>query len=145
MKNSNKIMAVIVILVVIYIAIQLLSPKYEVYCINGARPITYRPKEYWNSILTQLGAVKANYKQLEDAQKAGAEWCSAGFMEDGTCAWPRQTYATGCGGPPIVKGCPPGGTTGSVTAYGIKPPKDKAITPQYEISPFNSKKWSQYD
>lgn len=143
MKKSNKIIAIIVILIIIFIMVKSSSSKYEVYGVT-APPPNYRPKEYWNSILTQLGAVKANYKQLEDAQKAGAEWCSAGFMEDGTCAWPRQTYVAGCGGPPIAKWCPADGL-GSVNAYGIKPPKEKGNTPQYVIIPFNSRKWSQYD
>lgn len=134
----------ILILSTILLAVsQISAKKYEVFCINGV-PQAYMPYGYWDPILRELNVVKASYKQLEEAQAAGAEWCSAGFMDDDSCAWPRQTALQGCGTPPITKWCPDG-KKGSLTVYGLKPAKNKANTSKYEILPFNSTKWSMYD
>ncbi|XP_078701703.1 hyaluronan and proteoglycan link protein 2-like [Branchiostoma floridae x Branchiostoma belcheri] len=45
----------------------------------------------------QQGASLATYHQLYEAWQDGLEYCSCGFLSDGTSRHPMQTKKTGCG------------------------------------------------
>jgi hypothetical protein len=141
-RRQKQILGIVFVVVILFIFLSN-NKSPEVFCIQGT-PVAYVPRSFWTSIMTSLNVVPATYAQLESAQNAGAEWCSAGFMNDGTCAWPRQTAKVGCGGPPIAKWCP-SGEIGSMTVYGVKPAKETSDRGTYKILPFNDVKWSQYN
>ena len=111
----------------------------EVYGISGYNytPSTAAAK------CASYGGVLATYKQLEAAQKSGADWCSSGWLADmsGTAYYPitTSTYA-GCGsGSAGIKTYTDG--TAGANCYGVKPREG-----QYDdVLPFSDTSWNQPD
>lgn len=115
------------------------------------------------AVCRSYGATLATYDQIENAHKKGAEWCEYGWSEDGMVLYPTQRSSWAiyqesevpqkCGIPGVN-----GGYNSDLTqqlganCYGKKPagkpppfaypPKKKATTPEYEVSPFNYSKWN---
>jgi hypothetical protein len=106
----------------------------------------YMPPGYWDSILAEKGWQKATPEQLNDAHKAGAEWCASGALASGPNKWPMQTAKQGCGGPGIATWTPSDGS-GGVTIFASKPPRSKAKTDKYTVVPFNTadNRWSVFN
>jgi hypothetical protein len=67
------------------------------------------------------GAKVATKAQLDMAQLYGAEWCSTGWLTDGTAGYPMQSTRDGCGTKGVNINTPPDGKA-SVNCFGIKPP-----------------------
>jgi hypothetical protein len=77
--------------------------------------------------------------QLEEAQKAGADWCSTGWVKgENEAFYPITTQImNGCGnGSPGIKSWTPPDKKAAVNCYGPKPQKSA------NIQPFNLLKWS---
>jgi len=105
----------------------------EVFWVGGPNATYAFTADQAASTCAQVGAVVATATQLKDAQKAGAQWCSAGWVVDDTTAtqtlspsgqYPMQaSNVYGCGGPGIaVYGGAVGGPSAiGVNCYGPKP------------------------
>jgi len=115
------------------------------------------------AVCRSYGATLATYDQIENAHKKGAEWCDYGWSEDGMVLYPtqRQSWAKyqesevpqKCGIPGVNGGyntdltqllganCFGKKPAGTVPPFSY-PPKKKSQTPDYEVSPFNYKKWN---
>ena len=96
-------------------------------------------------VCAQYGGKVATTAQLEEAQRAGADWCFSGWVADGDGKWPITTNPIpGCGWMGINAwtwqdgaGIPKAG----VNCYGPKPrPTDVATG---VIKPFNGDMWDQ--
>lgn len=104
---------------------------------------TYTSRDQASAKCAEYGADLATYAELLAAQRAGAQWCSTGWMVDDTpadaqgkvyaLAYPMQENRLQCGsGPGIWPYVPtdaaaPNGR-GGATCYGIKPPKSAVKT-----------------
>jgi len=96
-------------------------------------------------VCAQYGAKVATTAQLEQAQKAGADWCFSGWVADGDGKWPVTTNPIpGCGWLGInnwtwqdANGVPKAG----VNCHGPKP-RPTEVKPGV-IKPFNGDLWDQ--
>ena len=98
-------------------------------------------KEEAPGICAKYGAKVATTAQLEEAQKAGADWCFSGWVTEGVGKWPITTSPVqGCGGRQGVIEWTPGSKAG-VNCYGPKPqPNDVAPG---TVFPFNGDLWDK--
>jgi hypothetical protein len=91
------------------------------------------------------GAKLATKAQISEAQLAGADWCSTGWVADNNdkAIYPiNVSLMTGCGnGSPGVKEWTPPNKKAGVNCYGIKPDEGKYP----EIKPWTDKIWYQRD
>jgi len=80
----------------------------------------------------------ATYSELEQANRAGADWCSTGWVSDkDTAHYPIIVPRSGCSNSPGIQTyLPPSGKAG-VNCYGIKPAQTR------DLAPFNSFYWSE--
>lgn len=115
----------------------------------------YGPYASFGEIMKKLGCKEATKSQLSLAFKAGANWCSYGFVNESGV---HNCYLLNAGGP---KGCIPnhpvvglvGGASDPYTksdtcgmhVYGPKPPESENEIDGFVIYPFNSNQWSQHD
>jgi hypothetical protein len=98
-----------------------------------------------NGVCARFGAKVATTAQLEEAQRAGADWCFSGWVADGDGKWPITTNPIpGCGWMGInswtwqdENGVPKAG----VNCYGPKP-RPTEVKPSH-ILPFNGDLWDQ--
>jgi hypothetical protein len=105
----------------------------EVFWVGGPNATYAFTADQAASTCAQVGAVVATTSQLIAAQKAGAQWCSAGWVVDDTTAtqtlspsgqYPMQaSNVYGCGGPGIANygGAVGGPAAIGVNCYGPKP------------------------
>ena len=109
------------------------APKAEVFYIGGYE----YTKAQAAGVCTSRGAVVATGKQLSDAQAAGADWCSTGWLSDQSK--PKYPITTnvqnGCGNGSagIKEYLPPTGKAG-VNCYGVKPESATAKFSEYKQS-----------
>jgi hypothetical protein len=94
------------------------------------------------------GSALASYQQVENAQTAGAGWCSWGWITDDSIntaqiSFPVQTTDSCYSNAPGVKVRLQGGGSEKYGAncYGVKPP----LTVAGGVRPFNSTKWNQVE
>ena len=106
----------------------------EVFWVGGPNTTYAFTADQAASTCAQVGAVVATTTQLSDAQKNGAQWCSAGWVVDDTTAtqtiapsgqFPMQTLnVPGCNGPYTIAeygGAVGGPSAIGVNCYGSKP------------------------
>ena len=109
------------------------NPNAEVFYIGGYE----YTKAQAAGVCTSRGAVVATGAQLSDAQAAGADWCSTGWLSDQSK--PKYPITTnvqgGCGNGSagIKEYLPPGGKAG-VNCYGVKPESATAKFSEYKQS-----------
>jgi hypothetical protein len=112
--------------------------KEEVYTLNG-------DMSQFNTFMTKLNLIHGTRSDLEDAQKAGAEWCAGASIADtaGSCQYPMQVARGGCADRPGVHGfsCDTN-TWASRTVLGIKPPVGVAGISFHNWSPSAYSKYS---
>lgn len=89
----------------------------------------------------KYGAQVATTAQVAQAQQQSADWCSAGWVADGsTPVFPISTSTqSGCGNGStgVIQSMPPSGQAG-VNCYGVKPAQGTAS----DVLPFNQSMWS---
>ncbi len=118
----------------------------QVYAVG--RGYTYT-KEQAPAICAKYGGQVATSKQLEEAQRSGANWCYSGWVTEGVGKWPITTQPIGgCGGrqggiqwTPYAPEHGWHGNTAGINCYGPKPRPDEK-TEDY-IWPFNETLWDQ--
>lgn len=111
----------------------------EVYCYNPSPGYNFSTVNQAASACQTLGAVIATPNQLQTAYNAGAEWCTAGFLSDGTRAFPMQHSTTGCYN---TIGVVTWQGNAGATCYGVKPAQGTPGVINWEN--FAPTKWSQY-
>jgi hypothetical protein len=89
-----------------------------------------------------FGAQVATTAQLTQANQAGAEWCSSGWLSDSNIpSYPITTFANvrGCGSgqSPNVESWTPPNNMANVNCYGVKP-----VVGTENVLPFNTLSWS---
>lgn len=115
----------------------------QVYAVGTGYDYT---KDQAQEVCAKYGGKVATTAQLQEAQKAGADWCFSGWVADGDGKWPITTNPIpGCGSQGInswtwsdANGVPKAG----VTCYGPKP-RPTEVTPPGMIKPFNGDLWDQ--
>jgi hypothetical protein len=96
------------------------------------------------AVCAKYGAEVATRKQLEEAQKNGADWCFSAWLADSpTGSWPISTTPVpGCGSRRGIIEWTPDSQKAGVNCYGPKPVPTDVTTPG-EIMPFNGNAWDQ--
>jgi hypothetical protein len=143
-------MILLVLLVVLFLAVG----GYVIYL--KMRPEVYHAR--WNygisstadmkSVADAFGAKLATADQLEAAFQKGAEWCSAGWVDNGgklAARWPMQTVSSNCGIKSSKNDLGASATAAGITLYGPKPAKNSELAIKGDIWAFNGSKWSMYD
>ena len=94
------------------------------------------------SVCAAYGAEVATTKQLEEAQRNGADWCFSGWVTEGSGKWPiTMNPIPGCGSRTGIIEWTPGDKAG-VNCYGPKPDiADPAAAGK--VLPFNQQMWLQ--
>jgi len=94
------------------------------------------------AVCAAYGAEVATTKQLEEAQRNGADWCFSGWVTEGTGKWPiTMNPINGCGSRTGIIEWTPGDRAG-VNCYGPKPDiADPAAAGK--VLPFNQQMWFQ--
>lgn len=126
--------------------------KYEYPQVFQVRGYTHEKKDA-QEICRKKGAQLATKNQVIRAQKAGADWCSTGWVSDYNGAiYPINTSTgIGCGGGKtgIMEWTPPpSGEKGketskaAVNCYGIKP---RTQDEDSQLHKWNQTKWNRYD
>ena len=94
------------------------------------------------AVCAAYGAEVATTKQLEDAQRNGADWCFSGWVTEGSGKWPiTMNPIGGCGSRTGIIEWTPGDKAG-VNCYGPKPDiADPAASGK--VFPFNQQMWFQ--
>jgi hypothetical protein len=126
------------------------STNPEVYAVSGGPGYIHG----FNATLAaqkcqSLNGDLATGSQIQQAQAAGANWCSYGWQKDGgKVSYPINSKGTSpdCGSKAQVYAQPGGAGSFGVNCYGIKPDKtsSQATDATNPILPFNQDKWSQY-
>lgn len=94
------------------------------------------------AVCAAYGAEVASTRQLEKAQRNGADWCFSGWVTEGSGKWPiTMNPIGGCGGRTGIIEWTPGDRAG-VNCYGPKPDiTDPAAAGK--VFPFNQQMWFQ--
>lgn len=110
-------------------------------------------KDEANSVCKLVGATLATRAQLAEAQRAGADWCSTGWVADDSQASYPITTSTwqGCGNgrAGIVQYTPPSNKAG-INCFGLKPARENVTKDPYMIQRgsgilnFNQSAYSRY-
>ena len=121
------------------------GPKNEVFHIKGYT----HTKDQSESKCAEFGGAKvATREQVYQAQYAGADWCSTGWVQDESIAmYPiTTTLLNGCGGgTPGVKHYTPtndGVKKAGINCYGVKP--GKSDNKSWKLRPWKPDQWSRY-
>jgi hypothetical protein len=85
------------------------------------------------------GAVVASPAQLAAAQAVGAEWCSAGWLNNATLAFPMASIKAGCSTAPGVQSYVSANGKGTVNCFGVKPAQSGSVT---SVWGFNGTLWN---
>ena len=86
----------------------------EVYWIGGGGQMSFSDAE---TLCTKAGGELASLAQLNAAHGAGAQWCSWGWLKDGSVGYPMQS--TSCEGPGVKTTS--GHTPNGANCFGVKP------------------------
>jgi hypothetical protein len=117
-------------------------PKNEVFHVKG---YTHK-KDQSESKCAQFGGAKvATREQVVQAQYAGADWCSTGWVQDESSAlYPiTTTLLNGCGGGTSgIKYYTPTSKKAGINCYGVKPGKGDNKAGQ--LRPWKPDQWSRY-
>ena len=99
MHKGLTIIVVLLVLLIVYYVVVHMGGKKEVYVITSNDGGYQTSFEESKSVVKSFdsNAELATYDQVLEAQKAGAQWCSAGWMIDGRGAFPMQGTYPGCG------------------------------------------------
>jgi hypothetical protein len=160
MHKGLAIIVVLLVLLIVYYVVVNMGDKKEVYVITS-NDGSYRTSFEESKSVVKLfdsNAELATYDQVLEAQKAGAQWCSSGWMNDGRGAFPMQGTYPGCG-ISSVNIWTPDSKKANIIAYGVKPNEEDVRKMRVEkklsywILPFyqpvsgdtKPRKWSQYD
>jgi len=93
------------------------------------------------AVCARYGARLATTKELEDAQKKGADWCFSGWVQEHAGKWPITTSVIpGCGNRQGIIEWTPGPQAG-VNCYGPKPLRTDPRSSN--ILPFNASLWDE--
>ncbi|NBR60498.1 MAG: hypothetical protein EBT86_02410 [Actinobacteria bacterium] len=109
-------------------------PIKEVYWVGPGYDYTF---EQATKVAKELGGELATYQQLYAAWALGANWCSTGWVSEGSAHYPiNGQLIFGCASYPGVQFYQP--ERAGATVYGIKPGKDSEEAVKYKIHPFNT-------
>ena len=115
------------------------SPQVYLYYNAVANPTTLAEAQNI-AAAPALGGQIATPAQVQAAQQAGAQWCSAGWASDGNVYFPMQKTIAGCGSPGINKSsCSRYDNNCGVIVYGKKPSSKTT-----NVVPFSGSQWSQW-
>ena len=118
------------------------GPKNEVFHVKGY----IHTKDQSESKCAEFGGAKvATREQLYQAQYAGADWCSTGWVQDESIAmYPiTTTLLNGCGGGTQgVKHYTPTSKKAGINCYGVKP--GKSASNSWKLRDWKPGQWSRY-
>jgi len=118
------------------------GPNNEVFHIKG---YSHTKDQSESKCAEFAGAKVATREQLYQAQYAGADWCSTGWVQDESSAlYPiTTTLLQGCGGgTPGVKYYTPNSKKAGINCYGVKP--GKSASNSWKLRNWKPGQWSRY-